>query len=473
MKHLDEQTLELYVLGAAEVAARKGEIEDHLESCHGCRDLVAEMHSFYEEMHDLLEKLPPDEVKMESALARPRRIDRPLKELFTTTPARPVTTVQHIRYFVRRHPVIAAGGGMAGIGCVAALILFAVNSFRVDMNPARLFPNLATGTLQVYNKESRLLWEKQSSELTPVADVKTLENRTGILDLDGDGTHEVVTTLALMDGESVAETRFRTLRVISGQGVTVWEHSFSHPFQYLNRNFSTSFTASTFVKGDFHGNGHTNLIVAATNPRAPSRIVRLDPVGKEIGAYWHQGHLWVFGTFDQDADGFDEVIAGGRNDVHDTTMGEFPVLVILNPRAITSQGKSSTSPGFDFPTSTAELYYVRFPISDIRSGSNTSPTIHDVTVDDNGIMSVSSSSIILGKNICLEYVLDRTMRVLEVRSNVETDRFHQELKKQGRVTSTLDLAYLESLRESVRYWDGLEWRKEVITVNPPQLAERN
>jgi len=47
MTHIDEHTLELFVLGAKEVQRRKKTIEAHLKKCEGCRTLVRTMTEFY------------------------------------------------------------------------------------------------------------------------------------------------------------------------------------------------------------------------------------------------------------------------------------------------------------------------------------------------------------------------------------------------------------------------------------------
>ena len=50
MRHYDEHTLELHVLGAASVAAQGHAIEAHLAECEGCRSMAAELRSFHAEV---------------------------------------------------------------------------------------------------------------------------------------------------------------------------------------------------------------------------------------------------------------------------------------------------------------------------------------------------------------------------------------------------------------------------------------
>lgn len=54
-----------------------------------------------------------------------------------------------------------------------------------------------------------------------------------------------------------------------------------------------------------------------------------------------------------------------------------------------------------------------------------------------------------------------------------TDRLHEELRRQGKITSTLDQAYLENLRQGVRYWDGSQWVKQVTKVKHAEKSTFN
>lgn len=467
MQHIDELTLELYVINAPEVLESRGEIEEHLTVCVGCTELAASMRSFYKEAQEAFDKAPRLDDKLKSSVARMRRAPKPIREMFTRPPAtRPVTGVQRFRYFVRAHPVIAIGGGVAGAACVAALIMVGVSTFKGDTNPTSYFFNNREGTIQVYNKENQLLWQRRSTDVPLDPDVVHLQRHIEIVDLDGDGRNEVLTSMSLNEDFGVS-----TLKAVDGAGTILWEHLLSYPFQYLERNYSSEFNATSFVTGYFDRSGEIRMLVAACNWRSPSRIISMDNNRRETDSYWHQGHLEIYGTFDLDGDGQQEVIAGGVNDVNDTTMGEFPVLVVLKPGAIVGQGKSTACPGFEFPFSSAELFYLRFPIPDIHA-SNMAP-VTKVEIQKDGTMWVYPRTNEDNKSIGLSYILDRSMQVKEVRSNNTTDRFHAELKKQGKVTSSLDRAYLEEVRRGVRYWDGEKWQDEQARVKSGETLASN
>lgn len=47
MHHIDEHTIELYILGYELEKEQITEIETHLKECHGCRKLAGQMETFY------------------------------------------------------------------------------------------------------------------------------------------------------------------------------------------------------------------------------------------------------------------------------------------------------------------------------------------------------------------------------------------------------------------------------------------
>jgi predicted anti-sigma-YlaC factor YlaD len=56
MNHIDEHTLELFILHAESVEGQRSEIEAHLAECRGCKDLADEIASFHTELKDELAK---------------------------------------------------------------------------------------------------------------------------------------------------------------------------------------------------------------------------------------------------------------------------------------------------------------------------------------------------------------------------------------------------------------------------------
>ena len=57
MRHFDEATLELYVLGSKKVVGLRDEIAAHLGECRGCRTIVHEMTASYQNVEQRFRKM--------------------------------------------------------------------------------------------------------------------------------------------------------------------------------------------------------------------------------------------------------------------------------------------------------------------------------------------------------------------------------------------------------------------------------
>ncbi|MEK9138027.1 MAG: hypothetical protein AAB393_12950, partial [Bacteroidota bacterium] len=108
------------------------------------------------------------------------------------------------------------------------------------------------------------------------------------------------------------------------------------------------------------------IFVMAGNPRSPCYVARLDVQYNTVGEYWHFGHFGGLSFADVDGDSTLELLVWGQNNTEDTTQGEYPAIVVLDPAKIVGKGKSLLSPGFHLPFSDAELFYIRLPLTDVN-----------------------------------------------------------------------------------------------------------
>ncbi|MFN0157218.1 MAG: FG-GAP repeat domain-containing protein [Bacteroidota bacterium] len=465
MKHIEEHILELYVLGSEKITDRRDEIAAHLKECNGCRHLTAQMAEFYRTAEAELKNIPNEERDATSAVATvPRDVQRLYQPTAPAIPLKTPTRIERFGIFVRRSPFAAGAGGVTLFGALAMTISFSLQSIK-DTNPANFFLNRERSTLQILDSTEQLLWERIVENFQRSDSEVAWRNRlkqVRVTDLDGDGRNEVVTTLLLLDDK--LDIQHNVLRIFSAEEVVLARKDLSHEFQYENREYTRTLRADQIIVDDFDGNGKKEIIVMSANIRSPSSIVRLDEKGNELGRFWHFGHFLEMEARDIDNDGRLEILAGGSNDIGDKAKDEFPGIVVLKPEKIIGHGKSSVCAGFHFPTSAAEMYYIRLPIPDIHAVFRQVPSVIDFYDSDSTHMLVSSFCAAGGTFSGFNYVLTNDMRILEVKFATDTGRFHAKLKQEGKITSTLDKAYLENLRQGVRYWDGKEWVKEPTKI---------
>jgi len=154
MPHLDEKTLELYVLGAKEVAERRTEIERHLKACAGCSALLKEISDYYSDV----KALQPEQVEASTKALTVRDWIVHARAFGDRAPARPVERSLPLRavIFAVRHPVVTSMSFLALLA--AALLLSYTKKGPTDLNPA--YARAKDECLIAYNRDGQELWRK-------------------------------------------------------------------------------------------------------------------------------------------------------------------------------------------------------------------------------------------------------------------------------------------------------------------------
>jgi hypothetical protein len=469
MQHIEEHILELYLLGDEKALQRRGEIEAHLSECHGCRAMADRIKSFYATAEEEFEKQPEAQLRPGKSLVRKRTDISPFYEVDAGPIAqRPVTRLQRFQYFARRHPVVAGVGSFGFLAGLALLASTTILSPPKDENPVRLQNLDNEQTLLIFNSSSEKLWSlHHTNAATPTTDWNQLAQ---LIDLDNDGRNELVTTLRLLED---AQESNPVLRVFDYKKSLLYgKKDFSQPFGYLDRTYSPDFGASALLTGSPLRMQPPEIIVLAKNPRSPCYIARLDAKTSTIGEYWHFGWLYGFSFIDTDGDSLQEIVAWGENNTEDSTGREYSAIVVLDPRKIVGKGKSLLSPGFDMPFASAELCYVRLPYTDVNRVRHSHSQILQMRQHSDGTLWFTMSDSRLKGDFAFDFIFSSSMQLLDVRSTTWTNETYASLVGKGELKGQIDDAYLQNLKDGVRYWDGVEWRKEVVKVKPTTVATK-
>jgi hypothetical protein len=470
MDHIDEHTLELFVLGSENVRADEERIRAHLEFCRGCRDLVEQMR----ESFGLVEMAVLEFGERPHA---PGPVQRTAAVGLNDggAPARgyrPVTRWERSRYFVRRHPVVAGAGAFSALALAALLVLqLPDQAARALRNPIQVRANGATGALEAFGADHRRLWELPAEGMGDLAD---LENRglkhSSAVDLDGDGRNEVVTVVPVIGSGSSGR---KPLLVYSADARL--EHSLvvERGVRYGGREYAGPFNAGMLAAGPFGASGTQEVIVRVDNGRSPAAIVRYSGSGENLGEYWHYGVIHAVYSADVNGDGRPEAIIAGQNDVGEERgdTARFAFLAVLDVSRIRGRTASLCSRGFDLPPSEAEILYMRFPQTDMNLALETGAFIHRMQISGAGDSlrfvawfrgAVESPGVLL-----IEYRLAADFSCVGVHSTDQTDRLRSGLHTAGRVVGRLDGSYLERLRLGIRYFGKSGWGTQAGWMAPP------
>lgn len=466
MRHIEEHILEMYILDPGSVGDKAAEIEAHIGGCEGCRSLLDEIAGFHADLREELRRPPLSESKRGKAMIRKPGLPQPFFD-DTPIPYIPTTRIEKFRYMVRRHPIVSGATSFVSMAALAAATWVLSNE---PPNPNFVRFNQRIGSIEVCDTMGNGLWSLPSTDITN-NDELTIEiarNRTLIDDLDHDGRNEVITTLGI---DSNRDTP-RPVRMYSASGKVLMEQSFNFDIAYLNRMYGSKYHAGSIATGDFDGDGEDEIIVAAQNiDRSPACIVRLTHDGQELGRYWHFGTIPKIQVLDLNADGRMELLMVGSNDTRDTAIHhEFAFLAVLDPSKIVGESRTTTASGFGFKESDAELYYLQFPFTELHEPNHWNMTVDVLSVIGPRLLGITCTTggVESSKMPTFHYYLDFDLHVNEVKSNSRTDQFFANRRAAGESSIVVDAQYLERLKQEVLYWDGREWRKEVVRVGKPK-----
>ncbi|MBI3189775.1 MAG: hypothetical protein HYZ33_03910 [Ignavibacteriales bacterium] len=467
MNHIDQLTLELFVLGSEQVSEQRKEIETHLLECHGCKELADEMLAFRKELELTI---TPQEIPVnEYALAKPRYeiILNPDTNMPIEVYRQPTTMLEKFRYFVRKHPVVTTGSTtMAGV--FASLLYFSPVNNK-DMNPFDAVPKSREGNLEVINKDLQTIWSIPSLDLQTYVgkDVNDLKKQIIVTDMNFDQRNEVITTFGL--GNDV--NPIHTIKIFSHKQTLENEIKLSEQITFRGQQYSDLFSSVEIFSNGYESAYKKEIIVRADNFRSPNMIARLDNEGNVIGKYIHfgAGRITEVKNVASVANG---ILFFGQNDIGEEDSLTNAVLAFLDISKLKGVTESSGSRGFGLPTSESELYYIRFPLSDMHYLWNTKNTVTSFEL-----------TLIEGKRFLkfwvrgqhnydernpmepsFEYLFNENFQIVKVNYNSTTLNARKQLVLEGKLTGTFDEEYLNNLKNGVRYWDGREWRSEVTRV---------
>jgi len=482
MQHIDEHTIELYVLGSETVKTRHAEIENHLEECAGCRSLFEKITQFYRQAESWMESEPDINLGKRNAVIRS---NRPVPQYFgqpgVPIPFQSATLIGKLGYIVRRHPIMATMGSFASVALIFGVMIlggFFNKSASVDKRPTSYRFNPVRGVIEIYNKNNEILWDIISQTLfsTYGDNLESMEKLVCLHDLDGDGINEVIIGFPL-GSQSVTAC---PLTILSADKQIISQRYFREEVSYDGRLYDDKFGIESVCCVNIPGQKNPGIIVTANNGRSPNIVFRLDNLGNILGEYVHFGHIRT--SVLNWSDDSQKLYVYGENDLGEVDSLSFPIFAVLDPQKIIGISASSVSPGFGFRVSEAELFYLRFPLSDMNYLWNVKGYVtrmSQIYLNGKNYFSLwifgSQTDSLSGQvnHPVFEYLVSDSMKVMETKFSSITLRMHNQLRDLGKVMGKLDQDYLENLKNGVRYWDGAKWQKSVTTVNAFRLANQN
>ncbi|HEY9165684.1 MAG TPA: hypothetical protein VIS48_05930 [Candidatus Kryptonia bacterium] len=468
MKHIEEHVLELLVLGEPSAVKLEKEIRAHLDECLGCRAIYSEIHAYYDDVkREYAKSNEPHKSTASAIVPRKREVEPYLEPVHTSDVVLSEVTVptiwRRVGNFTRSHPAVSFFFGVMLI----TLLVIGVRSFiKVSENPSYFYYNTKTNDVDIYSSDDKLLWSipAYDAAIYKYNDASLDLHQTILADLNGDGKNEVITTAQPRNGQKPSHMRMYD-----------WKGNLLQSFIFKVRNvtFRGEHYYSPFEPDKLLSirmpDGINNLFVYATGGRSPSFLARLDYNLNVIGKYWHYGNFTPF-SIDVKHHGTQEIAITGTDDLHDMSGGKFNFLAILDPSKIIGDKECLETPGFGFEPSEAELYYIRFPKSDIETSQAVGGRSYVMRQTGDSLIHVKVQSVpddALSGSWGFEFLFyEGDMSVRDVKFASPTPETFETLKKEGKVRGVFGMHYLQALKKGVEYWNGARW------VHVPTMIQR-
>ena len=158
-----------------------------------------------------------------------------------------------------------------------------------------------------------------------------------------------------------------TLRIYDARMHLRTERPFTGGFNYLDRPYLPAIDIGSLLVDDVAVTGRPEIwITGNSRERSPGVTIRMDANGAELGRYWHFGQLREISSVTLGPERKKRILLAGIDDADDTTQSVASVIVVLDPAKVTGEERSTRNPGFRFPVSEAEQYYIELPVTDMN-----------------------------------------------------------------------------------------------------------
>jgi hypothetical protein len=269
-------------------------------------------------------------------------------------------------------------------------------------------------------------------------------------DIDADGDVEVLFPLCRVRSASGEGTLF----CFDRRGTELWRYEADRTLICGSKVYSPDYRIYGLHVHDINGDGKLETLVESYQaPDWPCELAMLDSEGKTIGEFWNAGQLKGLAFQDIDGDGREELIICGVNNEY-----RGGCLIVFDTRDI--HGGSPQSGEYvckDIEPGTM-LYYLTTPLTDVaQAKGNWVEVLNWIDITKNGSIQVMDLNSLI-------YDFNQSFRCFQVTLGHVYLSAHEELLKEGKLTSVLDEAYKKALIDGIRYWDGTGWTAEPTMV---------
>ena len=160
-----------------------------------------------------------------------------------------------------------------------------------DLQPAYVHYNIAAGTLDVYDKADHKMGQKPAMRLDRIVEAEETKgiHFTLLADLDNDGKTNIVTTVPL--GGLDDDGMLNRVKIFDEDLNLTAMGSTGRLVTFAGRVYPLDYGPSGILTWQDSSSQQREILANAVAFRSPSVLTRFDSKGKNLGEYWHYGHL--------------------------------------------------------------------------------------------------------------------------------------------------------------------------------------
>lgn len=283
-QHIDEQTLSRFVLNDSSLRDdEKKLIEHHLQLCGGCFSLYKEIREFYLSAEQELEQNTTLGERHKKEIVPSRSaVDVWTEPISAIIPRQEISLSAKIWYSTRKRPIASSVSFLA----LFAVMFFSFNTLPTlfhDKNPSHII--FEKQNVLVANKAGEIVWQKHAADDFDLSILfPSTSQLFAIVDLDGDGTNEIVTIIKFFD----EGLHYRNgIYCFNSNGTIRWKKLLGREIELQGKKYPIDFRMQKMIASK----SEKKFYVIITHSHSPSAIIALDFNGNITGELWNYGHI--------------------------------------------------------------------------------------------------------------------------------------------------------------------------------------
>jgi len=323
-----------------------------------------------------------------------------------------------------------------GVLLLVALVTAGAATRLILGRPGRLYRAVAEGEdLVAFDASGREIWRRH---FPGIKSPEAGKPAPLVVDVDQDGHNEV-----LFDVSSRFPERSNgRLLCLDHRGRQRWEFTYGRAWTLHGRYFEPMYVGHHLRW--LETSGHRWILVVARHATwFPSQVALLDPAsGKLVSEYWHPGYINAIEAVDLDGDGRKELLLGGTNNPGEG-LGHASLAVLDLPFAAPRRERN-----YFGEANSRERSYLLFPRPEIFTVLPALMKVAQINPQGPDRLQVVVG---VGAKAFLDYYLDHTLRVLDVRPTDQLVVMHDQAFSRGLIDHRLSEEELLGWRRAQRF----------------------